>query len=147
MRRLSARSLRSRSDDAPVNPMDSISNLADAMLVLAVGIMLALIINWNVDISSAGQTADTPADPAISFVQDDLTESQSSAGTIEGDLTEMGKVVLGGGGTIAKYMANRNIDTIDAGVPVLSMHAPFEVVSKLDCYMTYKGVRAAYCDE
>ena len=92
MRRLSARSLRSRSDDAPVNPMDSISNLADAMLVLAVGIMLALIINWNVDISSAGQTADTPADPAISFVQDDLTESQSSAGTIEGDLTEMGKV-------------------------------------------------------
>lgn len=88
MRRLSARSLRSRSDDAPVNPMDSISNLADAMLVLAVGIMLALIINWNVDISSAGQTAD----PAISFVQDDLTESQSSAGTIEGDLTEMGKV-------------------------------------------------------
>ena len=62
-------------------------------------------------------------------------------------LTEMGKVDLGGGGTIAKYMANRNIDTIDAGVPVLSMHAPFEVVSKLDCYMTYKGVRAAYCDE
>lgn len=59
----------------------------------------------------------------------------------------MGKVDLGGGGTIAKYMANRNIDTIDAGVPVLSMHAPFEVVSKLDCYMTYKGVRAAYCDE
>lgn len=92
MRRLSARSLRSRSDDAPVNPMDSISNLADAMLVLAVGIMLALIINWNVDISSAGQTDDTPADPAISFVQDDLTESESSAGTIEGDLTEMGKV-------------------------------------------------------
>ena len=87
MRRLSARSLRSRSDDAPVNPMDSISNLADAMLVLAVGIMLALIINWNVDISSAGQTADAPADPAISFEQDDLTESQSSAG-----MTEMGKV-------------------------------------------------------
>ena len=92
MRRLSARSLRSRSDDAPVNPMASISNLADAMLVLAVGIMLALIINWNVDISSVGQTADAPADPAISFVQDDLTESESSAGTIEGDLTEMGKV-------------------------------------------------------
>ena len=92
MRRLSARSLRSRSDDAPVNPMDSISNLADAMLVLAVGIRLALIINCNVDISSAGQTADAPADPAISFVQDDLTESESSAGMNEGDLTEMGKV-------------------------------------------------------
>ena len=59
-------------------------------------------------------------------------------------LAELGKVDQGGGGTIAMYMANRNIDTIDAGVPVLSMHAPFEVVSKLDCYMTYKGVLAAY---
>ncbi len=45
----------------------------------------------------------------------------------------------GGGGTVAMYMANRNITTLDAGVPVLSMHAPFEVVSKLDCYETYKG--------
>ncbi len=61
-------------------------------------------------------------------------------------MAEMGKVDQGGGGTIAKYMANRNIDTIDAGVPVLSMHAPFEVVSKLDCYMTYKGILAAYQD-
>jgi aspartyl aminopeptidase len=62
-------------------------------------------------------------------------------------LCEMGKVDKGGGGTIAKYMADRNINTIDAGVPVLSMHAPFEVVSKLDCYMTYKGVLAAYSDK
>ena len=61
-------------------------------------------------------------------------------------LTEMGKVDQGGGGTIAKFMAKRNIDTIDAGVPVLSMHAPFEIVSKLDCYMTYKGIFAAYGD-
>ncbi len=61
-------------------------------------------------------------------------------------MAELGKVDLGGGGTIAKYMANRNIDTIDAGVPVLSMHAPFEVVSKFDCYMTYKGFLAAYSD-
>ena len=56
----------------------------------------------------------------------------------------LGKVDQGGGGTIAQYMANRNIDTIDAGVPVLSMHAPFEVVSKFDCYMTYKAVLSAY---
>ena len=62
-------------------------------------------------------------------------------------LSEMGKVDQGGGGTIAKYMANRNIDTIDAGVPVLSMHAPFELVAKLDCYMTYKGVLAVYSDK
>jgi aspartyl aminopeptidase len=61
-------------------------------------------------------------------------------------LAAMGKVDQGGGGTIAKYMANRNIDTIDAGVPVLSMHAPFELVAKLDCYMTYKGVLAVYND-
>ncbi len=59
-------------------------------------------------------------------------------------LCELGKVDQGGGGTIAMFMANRNIDTIDAGVPVLSMHAPFEVVAKFDCYMTYKGVLAAY---
>ena len=61
-------------------------------------------------------------------------------------LDEMGKVDQGGGGTIAKFMASRNIDTIDAGVPLLCMHAPFEIVSKLDCYMTYKGVLAAYSD-
>ncbi len=59
-------------------------------------------------------------------------------------MAELGKVDQGGGGTIAKFMAKRNIDTIDAGVPVLSMHAPFEVVAKLDCYMTYKAVLAAY---
>ncbi len=59
-------------------------------------------------------------------------------------MAELGKVDQGGGGTIAMYMANRNIDTIDAGVPVLSMHAPFEVVSKFDCYMTYKGILTAY---
>ncbi len=62
-------------------------------------------------------------------------------------LAELGKVDQGGGGTIAKFMANRNIDTIDAGVPVMSMHAPFELVAKLDCYMTYKGVLAAYSDQ
>ncbi len=92
MTRLSGKSLRSRHDDAPVNPMDSVSNLADAMLVLAVGIMLALIINWNVDISGAKTAQDAQADSSISFAQDDLTESQDDAGTIEGDLTEMGKV-------------------------------------------------------
>ena len=59
-------------------------------------------------------------------------------------MAELGKVDQGGGGTIAKYMANRNIETIDAGVPVLSMHAPYEAVSVYDCYMTYRGVRAVY---
>ena len=59
-------------------------------------------------------------------------------------MAELGKVDKGGGGTVAAYMAERNIDTIDAGVPVLSMHSPFEVVSKLDCYMTYKGIKAVF---
>lgn len=55
---------------------------------------------------------------------------------------ELGKVDMGGGGTIAKYVANMNVDVIDLGVPVLSMHAPFEIVSKTDAYMAY---RAFYC--
>ena len=59
-------------------------------------------------------------------------------------MAELGKVDAGGGGTVAGYMANRNIDTIDAGVPVLAMHAPFEIVAKLDCYMTYKGMMTVY---
>ena len=59
-------------------------------------------------------------------------------------ISELGKVDAGGGGTVAMYMANRNIATLDAGVPVLSMHAPFETVAKLDCYMTYKGCKAIY---
>ncbi len=57
-------------------------------------------------------------------------------------MAELGKVDAGGGGTVAMFMAERNIDTLDAGVPVLSMHSPFETVGKLDCYMTFKGVKA-----
>ena len=52
---------------------------------------------------------------------------------------ELGKVDAGGGGTVAKYVANLDIDVVDIGVPVLSMHAPFETVSKLDVYMAYKA--------
>ena len=62
-------------------------------------------------------------------------------------MAELGKVDAGGGGTVACFMANRDIDTLDAGVPVLAMHAPFETVSKLDCYMTYKGMKAVYAAE
>ncbi|MBE6793681.1 MAG: aminopeptidase [Ruminococcaceae bacterium] len=52
---------------------------------------------------------------------------------------ELGRVDLGGGGTIAKYIANMNVDTVDLGVPVLSMHAPFEIISKIDIYMAYRA--------
>ena len=59
-------------------------------------------------------------------------------------MAELGKVDAGGGGTVAQYMANRNIATLDAGVPVLSMHAPWELVSKLDCYMSMLSCKAVY---
>ena len=59
-------------------------------------------------------------------------------------IATLGKVDQGGGGTVAAYMANRNIVTVDAGVPVLSMHAPLELVSKLDCYHTYLACKAIY---
>lgn len=59
-------------------------------------------------------------------------------------LATLGKVDQGGGGTVAAYMANRNIVTVDAGVPVLSMHAPLELVSKLDCYETMLACKAIY---
>lgn len=55
---------------------------------------------------------------------------------------ELGKVDQGGGGTVAMYVANLNIDVIDIGVPVLSMHSPFEVTSKIDVYSTFKAFEA-----
>ncbi|MCM1226334.1 MAG: aminopeptidase [Clostridium sp.] len=55
---------------------------------------------------------------------------------------ELGKVDQGGGGTVAAYIANLNVDVIDVGVPVLSMHAPFETVSKIDVYQTYRAFSA-----
>lgn len=57
---------------------------------------------------------------------------------------ELGRVDIGGGGTVAKYIANMNVDVVDVGVPVLSMHAPLEVVSKLDVYMTTRAFEAFF---
>lgn len=57
---------------------------------------------------------------------------------------EMGKVDEGGGGTVAMFVANLNIDVVDLGVPVLSMHAPFEIVAKADVYSTYKACKAFF---
>ena len=55
---------------------------------------------------------------------------------------ELGRVDLGGGGTVAKYIAKINIDTVDMGVPVLSMHAPTELISKADLYSAHKAFTA-----
>ncbi len=63
---------------------------------------------------------------------------------VEWQIGELGKVDMGGGGTIAQYVANLDMDVIDVGVPLLSMHSPFEVAGKLDIYMAYKGYREFY---
>ena len=69
----------------------------------------------------------------------------------EADVTwqmgELGKIDIGGGGTIASEISVHNIDTVDIGVPVLSMHAPVEVTAKADVYMLYRAILAVYnCD-
>ena len=63
---------------------------------------------------------------------------------VQWQMGELGKVDGGGGGTIAQYVANLDMDVIDAGTPLLSMHSPFEIAGKLDIYMTYKGYREFY---
>lgn len=57
---------------------------------------------------------------------------------------ELGKVDAGGGGTVALFIANLDIDVVDLGVPVLSMHAPFEVISKFDLYMAFRAFKAFF---
>ena len=61
---------------------------------------------------------------------------------VKWQIAELGKVDQGGGGTVAQYIANLNIETLDCGVPLLSMHAPFEIASKADVYMGYLGYKA-----
>ena len=83
-----------------------------------------------------GGTSDASAE-LVSFVRRLLAENN-----VIWQLCELGKVDAGGGGTVAKYIANMNIETIDIGVPVISMHAPYEVVSKADVYSTYEAFAA-----
>lgn len=63
---------------------------------------------------------------------------------VKWQIGELGKVDGGGGGTIAQFVANLDMDVIDAGVALLSMHSPFEIASKFDVFMTYKGYREFY---
>lgn len=84
--------------------------------------------------SSNDASAETMA-RFIRFMEDDGVIWQAG---------ELGKVDEGGGGTIAMFMGNRDVDTVDLGVAVLSMHAPFEVTAKLDVYYTYKAYKAFY---
>ena len=59
-------------------------------------------------------------------------------------VSEMGKIGVGGGGTISYILANKGMDVIDCGVPVLSMHSPYEVTSKFDIYEAYRMYKEFY---
>ena len=83
-------------------------------------------------------TNDAPAE-VVAFV-----ESLLEKGGVTWQTGELGKIDQGGGGTVAKYVSYFNVDTIDMGVAVLSMHAPFEVISKADLYMTYRAMAAFF---
>ena len=102
------------------------------------------LLNYGVSIckytGSGGKSGSSDASAEVmAFIRKTFDES----GVIWQSAT-LGKVDQGGGGTVAVYMANRNIPTVDAGVPVLSMHAPWELVSKLDCYETMLACKAIY---
>ncbi len=85
-----------------------------------------------------GGTSDASAE-LVAWVRRCLNE----AGVVW-QTSELGKVDIGGGGTVAKFMAKHNIDTVDLGVGVLSMHAPYEVISKVDLYEAYRAFKAFY---
>ena len=76
----------------------------------------------------------------IELVQQKVLEENN----IQYQIGELGKVDVGGGGTIAYILANKGVDVLDCGVPVLSMHAPYEVTSKYDVYQAYKGYEAFF---
>ena len=101
-------------------------------------------INYGVAICKyTGARGKSGASDASAEAMHHIRTTFDNAG-ITWQIATMGKVDQGGGGTVAAYMANRNIVTVDAGVPVLCMHAPMEIVSKLDCYMTKLACKAIY---
>ena len=101
-------------------------------------------VNYGVSICKyTGSRGKGGASDASAEAMSHIRTTFNNAGVIW-QLATLGKVDVGGGGTIAADMANRNIVTVDAGVPVLSMHAPLELVSKLDCYETMLACKAIY---
>ena len=101
-------------------------------------------LNYGVAICKyTGSRGKGGASDASAEVMGHIRTTLDNAGVIW-QMATLGTVDQGGGGTVAAYMANRNIDTVDAGVPVLSMHAPYELVSKLDCYQTMLACKAVY---
>ncbi|MBQ4600422.1 MAG: aminopeptidase [Oscillospiraceae bacterium] len=102
------------------------------------------LLNYGVSICKyTGSRGKGGASDASAEAMNHVRTTFENAG-VRWQIATLGKVDQGGGGTVAAYMANRNIVTVDAGVPVLSMHAPIELVSKLDCYMTMLACKAIY---
>ena len=102
------------------------------------------MLNYGVSICKyTGSRGKGGASDASAEVMRHIRNTFDNAGVIW-QIATLGKVDQGGGGTVAAYMANRNIPTVDAGVPVLNMHAPLELVSKLDCYETMLACKAVY---
>ena len=101
-------------------------------------------LNYGVALSKyTGSRGKSGASDAAAEAMGHVRTALDKAGVIW-QIGILGKVDQGGGGTVAAYMANRNIVTVDAGVPVISMHAPMELVSKLDCYETMLACKAIY---
>ena len=101
-------------------------------------------LNYGVSICKyTGARGKSGASDASAEAMQHVRSTLDAAG-VKWQIATLGKVDQGGGGTVAAYMANRNIVTVDAGVPVLSMHAPMELVSKLDCYETMLACQAIY---
>jgi len=102
------------------------------------------MLNYGVSICKyTGSRGKGGASDASAEAMGHVRTTLDNAGVIW-QIATLGKVDQGGGGTVAAYMANRNIVTVDAGVPVLCMHAPMELVSKLDCYETMLACKAIY---
>ena len=101
-------------------------------------------LNYGVSICKyTGSRGKGGASDASAEVMSHIRTTFDNAGVVW-QIATLGAVDVGGGGTVAADMANRNIATVDAGVPVLSMHAPQELVSKLDCYETMLACKAIY---
>ena len=101
-------------------------------------------LNYGVSICKyTGARGKSGASDASAEAMGHVRTTLNNAGVIW-QMATLGKIDQGGGDTVAADMANRNIVTVDAGVPVLSMHAPLELVSKLDCYETMLACKAIY---
>lgn len=110
--------------------------LRDASCITRCGCGTA--ISKNVARAGASGTTDASAE-VMDFVRESFNE-----GGVLWQIRSPKDAMKGAGGTLSKFIATRNIETIDVGVPILSMHSPFEITSKIDCYMTYKGTKAIY---